>query len=171
MSYENAPATEMLATHCAVCSRPLVDALSVELGIGPVCRSRHGFDIEADDGARERANAIVHAIAADQAATPEQLAELRSLGFETLAEIIAERRLPKARITLEQREHSIAVHTPYVEAFVEDLKQSIVGRDRQWARDEKVWLVAPEAKRALWAVLRRHFEGELATGAKGVFTI
>jgi hypothetical protein len=44
MSYENAPATEMLATHCAICSRPLLDAVSVEIGIGPVCRQRHGYD-------------------------------------------------------------------------------------------------------------------------------
>lgn len=43
MSYENAPATKMLATHCACCARPLVDAESVELGIGPDCRKRHGF--------------------------------------------------------------------------------------------------------------------------------
>jgi hypothetical protein len=43
MSYENAPATKLLATHCACCARPLVDALSVELGIGPDCRKKHGF--------------------------------------------------------------------------------------------------------------------------------
>lgn len=43
MSYENAPATILLATHCACCGRPLVDAASVETGIGPDCRKRHGF--------------------------------------------------------------------------------------------------------------------------------
>jgi hypothetical protein len=43
MSYESAPATQMLATHCAVCARPLLDAKSVELGIGPDCRRKHGF--------------------------------------------------------------------------------------------------------------------------------
>lgn len=43
MSYENAPATLLLATHCACCGRPLVDAASVEAGVGPECRKRHGF--------------------------------------------------------------------------------------------------------------------------------
>lgn len=43
MGYENAPATKLLATHCCCCARPLVDAKSVELGIGPECRKRHGF--------------------------------------------------------------------------------------------------------------------------------
>lgn len=43
MSYVDAPATTMLATHCAACGRPLVDAGSVELGIGPDCRRRAGW--------------------------------------------------------------------------------------------------------------------------------
>lgn len=44
MSYESAPSTAFIATHCACCSRPLRDAKSVEIGIGPVCRERYGFD-------------------------------------------------------------------------------------------------------------------------------
>jgi hypothetical protein len=43
MSYENAPATKMLAVYCACCSRPLVDAVSVETGIGPDCRKQHAY--------------------------------------------------------------------------------------------------------------------------------
>ena len=33
--YTQAPATLMLATNCVCCGRALVDAVSVELGIGP----------------------------------------------------------------------------------------------------------------------------------------
>lgn len=54
-TYENAPATRMLATHCAVCSRPLVDAASVEAGMGPDCRDRHGYDDPVDVRMTERA--------------------------------------------------------------------------------------------------------------------
>jgi len=43
MSYEQAPATKMLASHCACCSRPLVDSGSVETGVGPKCRAKHGY--------------------------------------------------------------------------------------------------------------------------------
>lgn len=43
-SYVNAPATKMLATNCACCGRPLVDAHSVETGVGPDCRKMHGYD-------------------------------------------------------------------------------------------------------------------------------
>jgi len=44
MSYENAPATILLATNCACCGRPLVDATSVETGVGPDCRRKYGYD-------------------------------------------------------------------------------------------------------------------------------
>lgn len=43
MSYENAPATTLVATACALCGRPLVDAPSVERGIGPDCARKYGF--------------------------------------------------------------------------------------------------------------------------------
>jgi hypothetical protein len=43
MSYESAPATKMLATQCACCGRPLVDAASIEAGMGPICRKQHGY--------------------------------------------------------------------------------------------------------------------------------
>lgn len=42
--YTNAPATELVATRCAVCARELVDADSVETGVGPVCRKKYGYD-------------------------------------------------------------------------------------------------------------------------------
>lgn len=58
MSYESAPATKMLATHCACCARPLVDAVSVEAGVGPECRRRHGF--EAAQVAPDWALAVRH---------------------------------------------------------------------------------------------------------------
>jgi uncharacterized protein DUF6011 len=43
MSYENAPGTKLLATLCACCARPLLDAASVEAGMGPHCRAKHGY--------------------------------------------------------------------------------------------------------------------------------
>ena len=51
MSYENAPATLLLATHCCLCGRPLVDAESVECGIGPHCRKDKSSDATPDWGA------------------------------------------------------------------------------------------------------------------------
>jgi hypothetical protein len=41
-TYADAPSTILLATHCCMCSRPLVDAESVERGMGPTCAEKHG---------------------------------------------------------------------------------------------------------------------------------
>lgn len=42
-NYIESPVVNMVATDCACCGRPLVDAKSVEFGIGPVCRSKYGM--------------------------------------------------------------------------------------------------------------------------------
>jgi len=59
--YMRAKATRILATHCCICCRELVDAKSVEVGIGPVCRKRYGDpDIETtDDMLRQALGALV----------------------------------------------------------------------------------------------------------------
>jgi hypothetical protein len=43
VGYEDAPSTKMIATNCAICSRPLCDAVSVERGTGPECAKKHGL--------------------------------------------------------------------------------------------------------------------------------
>lgn len=93
MSYEFAPATTLLATHCAVCRRPLLDSMSVEIGMGPVCRERHGYNTEMDDlpGCRDAANCIVHRIAAcpdDEQLRADGCAALRVMGFKKLPDRI-----------------------------------------------------------------------------------
>lgn len=45
-SYINAAATRFIATHCACCGKPLVDADSVQAGVGPDCRAMHGRDVQ-----------------------------------------------------------------------------------------------------------------------------
>ena len=43
-NYENAPATKMAATNCCCCGKSLVDALSVNVGVGPECRKNYGIN-------------------------------------------------------------------------------------------------------------------------------
>lgn len=40
MGYEQAPATKLLAQHCCHCGKELLDADSVQAGMGPTCRKR-----------------------------------------------------------------------------------------------------------------------------------
>jgi hypothetical protein len=45
-NYINAAATRFIATHCACCGKALVDADSVQAGVGPDCRRMHGYGVQ-----------------------------------------------------------------------------------------------------------------------------
>lgn len=53
--YTAAPAVRLVATHCACCHRPLLDAESVERGVGPDCARRYGADESQREPRWERA--------------------------------------------------------------------------------------------------------------------
>jgi len=166
-SYENAPATVMLATSCACCSRPLVDAKSIETGMGPVCRRKHGFNIPVTEEARTAANRLVHEIAVDQTG-PRVLANiqaLKALGFDVLAGRIEERLLT-VDITVEG--DTLLVKAPYSDTF---LQGSFGLPGRHWDKARKVTVVAASAKPALWSLLRRAYPGLTGRGPKGLFQI
>jgi hypothetical protein len=172
MSYENAPATKMLATHCCLCARPLVDAVSVEAGMGPDCRENSGYYAEgASADARSTVNAIVYRIAAgmDLAELPAAIETVRSYGFHKLADTLAKR---LSTITVEDRgDGTIAVFTPYSPEFVPAVKAA-AGGWAQFDRQLKAWIVpnGPKVTKALWAAMRRCFPGVLGVGPKGLFT-
>jgi hypothetical protein len=93
-SYLNAPATLLLATACACCGRKIVDAVSIETGMGPDCRADYGVTFEVGNAAHDEANVLVHRVA--QKGMTRKLAapiflRLAELGFAHLAEKIANR--------------------------------------------------------------------------------
>lgn len=93
-TYANAPATVLLATACACCGRALVDAVSVETGIGPDCREKYGVTFQVGDAAHDEANALVHQVARKgmtRASAEPIFRRLAELGFSVLAERIANR--------------------------------------------------------------------------------
>lgn len=168
MSYENAPSTLMLATHCAICARPLRDAKSVDLGIGPDCRRKYGFDAEIPEEARVEANKIIHALAlhrggqADRGPTypPEAIARVRELGLPTLASILTER---MAVVSVKKLDDGrIGVHSPYSEEAVSAFR-AVPGR--MWAGEGKMNTYPDErtVKAQLWATIKRLYRGELVS--------
>lgn len=83
-TYENAPATKLLATACACCGRALVDAVSVERGVGPDCAEKY-FVAEAQGAADwTAAMALLDGIVAVAAVNPEMTARdaVNKLVFE-----------------------------------------------------------------------------------------
>jgi uncharacterized Zn finger protein (UPF0148 family) len=196
MSYEEAPATQMLATHCCVCGRPLVDAISVETGIGPVCRRRYlpeGFSEEDRSAANKlvyQASLIFQAARTDREAAAKVagiVSAIRALGssFDALADRVAETAI-RPKIELEQREvtfgkgqyaqvvPALVVKVPYDPCFNAAFKAAVDWRDRTpviEGGEFKAWAVKAtyQAKSALLAVLKERFAGEAARGPKGIF--
>jgi hypothetical protein len=165
MSYENAPATKMLATHCAACGRPLVDAVSVETGLGPDCRKKYSVEVSEEN--RELANGLVYQLALEQTgeAALRCAFELRALGFVALADRVADR---CADITISVDGDVLLVATPWSESANEQWRTI---RGRRWDRELRVNRVPSSERAALWALLRRCFGGRLATGPKGPFVV
>ena len=60
MSYLSNPNTQRLATRCCLCGRSLVDAKSVEIGIGPICRAKHLYNDEVTEEQRTTVNKLIH---------------------------------------------------------------------------------------------------------------
>lgn len=144
MTYESAPGTLLLASQCAVCARPLLDAVSVETGIGPDCRKKHGYtqpdlavdalaviaalaaslpgevylELASKTDAREAANVLVHRIAAEQTGplVSAYVTALSKLGFVKLSERIA-KRIGKVTVH-EDGEGFWVIDTPFNESFV-----------------------------------------------------
>lgn len=165
MSYENAPSTKMLATDCAVCGKALRDPLSVNLGIGPDCRKRFGYNVEIDPEARTTANRLIHAIACERSvANPnrrgiiDMIEQVNALGLAVLAEILAQR-LSTVEITQVEGAR-IGVDVAYAEETVNALRQ-VPGRF--WDREAKLttFPAQREVKNALWTTLKRLFPGAI----------
>lgn len=191
--YTNSPSAKLVATHCAVCARPLVDSLSVETGVGPECRKRHGYatanaapdwsavqafigrHIEAlalpvdwDQDVRRLANVLVHRIAVEQdgVLVLACVDALRALGFTTLGARCAER-LAKIQIRTEGME--IMLKAPYATELF-----SIPGRSFDKATKLTRITVRSSmegAKRMVFAVLTRAFPGAVVDGPRGLFVL
>jgi hypothetical protein len=166
MNYENAPATRMLATQCAVCRRPLVDALSVETGIGPNCRKKYGFDVPCNPFVRGEVNQVIHDIAVGNLEGGPMMAALKyigGLGFEKLAAIIGKR---VAVVAIEEKDGRIFVDAPFKPEALEAFR-ALPGRRFDVA--SKRWHVpaTEDAKRAAWNLLKRFYAGAVGTHANG----
>lgn len=180
MNYTQAPATRMLATHCVVCGRPLVDDVSVETGIGPECREKAGIvpDVSAEVQAAGNKLVFEAALAAGKGHAERVLAlaeQIKALGFERLGDLVATRfQVTEASVavTIELTPNGAAytVVTPFRrgdrEAFV-DAWRSIPGR--RYVAGVNVVPVAQKA--ALWTLLRRFFPGKWGKGPQGLFRI
>ncbi len=169
MSYTDAPATKMLATHCAACGRPLVDSASVEAGMGPDCRAKYGAP-ELDDATRAEANKLVYQIAIDQTGpeVAKALLQLRQIGCDKLADRITKRLASAYAVVITADGAELAVKTRYDEGLVRSIAR-IPGR--RWDKEAKLNRIPSSQKGALWGALQSHLSGCRGLGPRGEFII
>lgn len=199
-NYEDAPSTKMIATDCACCGRPLRDAKSVETGMGPHCRAKHGYDeaLEVDflavasalastlteehyvamvkgvGDARQAANKIVHHIACMGLGmhVAPFVAALRELGFVKLSDIMSKR---LAEISIARTDSTVEVEAPFSEEFNHLVRQI---PSRRWVKNEgrkggrNVFSsTVPGVDARVFGALRKAFPGKAALGPKGLFKL
>ena len=174
--YLASPALELVATACCLCGRPLLDAASVERGLGPTCAKRAGVGDAAHepdwqrvreilarvglapmcDEARAEANRITHRIGVAPSAVqvPTLIEAIDALGYHRLAEAIAEHLVP-VTITVANDNGSLLVTTTRLDAelferYVDALR-AVPGR--RWDAERKANVVPQHARRELWSAL------------------
>jgi hypothetical protein len=196
-TYLSAPATTMLATNCACCGKALLDAVSVETGVGPDCRRKHGYEeaqgpsdmsaaafalidvwgdevleewTETERTPRQIVNSLVHAVARLQTGPQiaPMIAAIAAMGFTTLAARIADR-VGVVRIEVAE-DGALVVRAPYNPDHVNRMRR-VPGR--KFIRETKGGFdrVPASSKRDLWAALRASFAGLVAFGPKGAFIL
>lgn len=176
MSYENAAATKMMATNCVCCGRALVDAVSVQMGIGPECRKEYDGGISEE--VREKANGLVFkASMAAQHGNVELVKvlaeEIRGLGLGKLADKVGRRfrnaaRYTEISISVEGMEYR--VETPFRRAMKEEFVAAWRRIPGRRFRNEANYIPVSQ-KKALWELLSQFFGGKFGKGPKGVFQI
>lgn len=172
--YENAPATRLLATHCAICSRPLLDARSVECGVGPVCRRRHGYN-EIPEAVRVEANRIVYRIACLNSGHPAEdgetivahLTALGLLGCHKIAAKLADGLGAIEVVTEGFGDDTFGLKSPYNPDAVAAMR-SIPGR--QWDRAAKLNSFPRSSWPQVAAMLKAHYPNTVVRQSTGAIT-
>lgn len=172
--YEDSKQARLVATSCAKCGRDLVDAASVETGLGPECRKKYGVSPSCTDEQRVEANKLIYLVACQQTGIDVAKAShrLKQLGFDKLAEIVDKR---VADVMIFDAGNGYKVTWVW-----DDMHQDARSSDfrnvpgRKWLKPEtgeKLWFVPYSSKNHLWHWMQRHFKGRIGIGPQGPFTI
>ncbi len=147
MGYENAPATRMMATHCVCCGKSLVDAPSLESGMGPICRQKYGYNDDMagiSERRRKSANKLICEAAAvfrtDKGRVMEIALTLKRRRLPRISAILMDRvttiKLVDVHTTWERRNaeprelHAIQVYTPFSRTFLDEIKRRVHWNER-----------------------------------------
>ncbi len=169
--YETAPGTELVATHCACCGKPLLDSESVERGTGPECAKKYGIPATISDKVRDEANKLIYKIAIDQDGpdVDKWIKRLVAIGCDKLAKRIKARVYGKKSVVIENfAEGRISVVSPWNDDFVYGVKRI---RGRRWDGENKFNHFPACKGDEVLRLICECYPGKLLVTAKGEFPI
>ncbi len=174
MDVQNAAALSMLATRCCCCRLALRDPISVELGIGPICRKTlwEATAKTISPAALKRAKELVYELALDASADKIDAGKvlvasdaLQEMGFMGLAATLVKR---NAKISVQTMgDGRILVKVPYDNSASRALYR-LGGNPHRDTRNKFVGYIFPVAtKNRVWGTMRQYFVGALGVGPEG----
>lgn len=191
MSYLNSPSIEIVATKCFLCNRPLLDANSVESGIGPICKKKIGyFDENSQDdykyeniGISEIDNAVLEKLSInDCRGAVNSLINFCSRCIKDKELII---KIVKQIDNLGYKELSKKIFYYICDIIIEqdnDLLYISYPKDRRmdwvinknngkWDSKLEKYIINKNNKKRIWGAFKKFFPGSFCIGPKGVFKI
>lgn len=185
---------QLIATNCLCCGRTLTDAVSVETGIGPICRGKYlQAALGISEQERHAANKLVHSAALGTTSNAKRLHiadKLEALGFVQLALIVRKRFGLKALVLrpLESCDFSSGEapgfllsmpYSPKIHAFNSHFKKNVPAAHRKpMFRKNKsgksvfmgwAFKSSPLLKRRVLDALTAVYAGEEIAGPRGTF--
>jgi len=171
--------TKAMGATCFRCGRPLRDAVSQEMGIGPTCRTKLGIEVDPDLAVgRAEANVLIWAMLdapLDRRLDVDRGCDrLEKLGFgsattlrERFRKVLDDEREALAKIPTKvtikvNQNRDWVVVTPYNRDAVAGF-QAIPGR--KWNGSANV--IPRKEAEALHELLKKHWAGEMCEGARG----
>lgn len=168
----------LMDTRCCICNKSLKDAVSVEIGIGPLCRKKYGH-AEVNDADRDFINALtsecaLHAVKGEIDEIFTTAEEIYKRGYETLANKII---LNFVEIQCIQEKDTFILKVPFNREFNDALymKWALFEDSRpQWVKKEKHRTMSntPKNRGLIFDLLKKCFDGKKGwSNHKGVFAI
>jgi len=181
-SYTRQRRTKVVAVRCCVCSRDLIDNVSIEAGMGPTCRKKYGDKLDRAKAERARKLIWVAAITTDPATFRSCIAKLNQIGAHKVADRLAAN---IAEVKVSYVGDTIHIETPrYNPDLVSAVKRMPqrafakfdITTGERLPRDTKkkgraVWMVPQRDETALWEALIGAIGGKFAQDVTGLFTI
>lgn len=171
MSYENAPATQALNTHCRRCKRPLLDATSVQLGIGPECRQKWGISVELLGN--DEANKLIAHTMRNTTTSAEVVANIKALeelGFSSVASKLGQS-ISQITVERDNENKGFLLAVPFRADFGLIMKQSGVKGAYFKKEAQKRWFVPFASAKALFTALKKAYPDHIGYGSQGLFSI